>query len=173
MRITRVSAEDALASLRSGWAGLSASEAARRLTEYGPNRLESLERVPLWRRFARQFAHFFALILWAAAGLALIAEWRAPGQGMAVLGLAIVAVIAVNGVFSFWQEYRAERAMAALQRLLPHQITALRDGRSVRLAAEAWLFMLPFAAALLILEEARKLAVRSLDPCQACRREEQ
>ncbi len=94
-------------------------------------------RAPLWLRFARQFTHFFALILWAAAGLAWIAEWRNPGQGMAVLAAAIIAVIAVNGAFSFWQEYRAERAMVALQKLLPHQVTALRDGRAVRLGVEA------------------------------------
>ncbi|MBI2752130.1 MAG: cation-transporting P-type ATPase [Betaproteobacteria bacterium] len=137
MRITRVSADEALASLRSGRAGLSAEEAARRLAEYGLNRLEALQRAPLWLRFARQFTHFFALILWAAAGLAWIAEWRTPGQGMAVLAAAIVAVIAVNGIFSFWQEYRAERAMVALQKLLPHQVTALRDGRAVRLGVEA------------------------------------
>ena len=56
---------------------------------------------------------------------------------MAVLAAAIVAVIAVNGAFSFWQEYRAERAMVALQKLLPHQVTVLRDGRAVRLAVEA------------------------------------
>ena len=46
---------------------------------------------------------------------------------MATLAVAIVGVIVVNGVFSFWQEYRAEETMAALQRLLPHQVE-LRDG---------------------------------------------
>ncbi|TAN56352.1 MAG: cation-transporting P-type ATPase [Betaproteobacteria bacterium] len=137
MRITRVSAEDALASLRSARAGLSAAEAQRRLAEYGANRLETAERTPLALRFARQFTHFFALILWIAAGLALVAEWQAPGQGMAALGFAVVGVIAVNGAFSFWQEYRAERAIAALQRLLPRQVSALRDGGAVRLPIEA------------------------------------
>ncbi len=112
-------------------------EAQRRLAEYGANRLESPERTPLALRFARQFTHFFALILWAAAGLALVAEWQVPGQGMAALGIAVVGVIVVNGVFSFWQEYRAERAIAALQRLLPRQVTALRDGGAVRLPIEA------------------------------------
>ncbi len=55
---------------------------------------------------------------------------------MGVLAAAIVAVIAVNGAFSFWQEYRAERAMAALQKLLPHQTTVLRDGNAIRLGVE-------------------------------------
>jgi magnesium-transporting ATPase (P-type) len=45
--------------------------------------------------------------LWIAAALAFFAEWREPGQGMATLGFAIVGVIVINGVFSFWQAYRA------------------------------------------------------------------
>jgi calcium-translocating P-type ATPase len=42
----------------------------------------------------------------------------------------------INGAFSFWQEYRAEETMAALQRLLPHQVRALRDGTTVVVASE-------------------------------------
>ena len=59
-----------------------------------------------------------------------------PGQGMATLAAAIVAVIAINGVFSFWQEHRAEETMAALQRLLPHQVRTQRDGDAVVLPSE-------------------------------------
>jgi sodium/potassium-transporting ATPase subunit alpha len=55
---------------------------------------------------------------------------------MATLGAAIVAVIAVNGAFSFWQEARAERMIYALRALLPPQVTVLRDGAAVRLAAD-------------------------------------
>ena len=68
------------------------------------------------------------MILWVAAGLAFWADSKDPGQGMATLGLAIVGVIVVNGVFSFVQVYRAERALAALEKLLPHQVRVLRDG---------------------------------------------
>ena len=44
-----------------------------------------------------------------AAGLAFFAEWGAPGQGMARIGFAIIAVIVLSGLFSFWQEQRAEQ----------------------------------------------------------------
>jgi magnesium-transporting ATPase (P-type) len=47
--------------------------------------------------------------------------------------VAIVGVIVINGVFSFWQVYRAERSLAALEKLLPHQVSVLRDGTFVRL----------------------------------------
>ena len=119
MRIHSLSAEQALASLNSSAAGLDATEAARRLAEYGANHLEEVERQHLLLRFAQEFTHFFAIILWIGALLAFVAEHFDPGQGMARLGVAIVGVVIINGIFSFWQEYKAERAVAALRQLLP------------------------------------------------------
>jgi len=137
VKIHHLSSAQAITSLQSSADGLSAAEAARRQTEYGPNQVEELPREHLLLRLGREFTHFFALILWLAAALALVAEWRDPGQGMAALAVAIVGVILVNGVFSFWQEYRAERALAALVRLLPRQVTVVRDGIAERIPAEA------------------------------------
>jgi sodium/potassium-transporting ATPase subunit alpha len=51
--------------------------------------------------------------------LAFVAEWSDPGHGMAKVGYAILAVIVVSGLFSFWQEFRVERTLAALRGLLP------------------------------------------------------
>jgi magnesium-transporting ATPase (P-type) len=64
--------------------------------------------------------HFFALVLWVAGGLAILA-------GMPQLGLAIFVVIVLNGIFAFVQEYRAERASEKLRDLLPRRVTVLRD----------------------------------------------
>lgn len=121
-------AETTLSSLGSSLHGLPESEARRRLGEFGPNRVEAVAGEPMWLLFAREFGHFFALILWLAAGLAFFAAYAAPGQGMFQLGLAIVGVIVVNGCFSFWQAYRTEKALAALQQLLPQQVEVRRDG---------------------------------------------
>ena len=137
MHITHLSTTDVLSGLRTAWGGLDAAEAARRLREFGPNRIEEVAGRPLWLRFLREFTHFFALILWVAAALALFAETRDPGSGMWQLGVAILAVIAINGVFSFLQEYRAERAIAALRRLLPTDVKVIRDGALQTLRAEA------------------------------------
>jgi calcium-translocating P-type ATPase len=131
MLIHQLSLDEAFATLRSAPGGLSPTEAAARRVEFGPNRIERLPGTPLTIRFISQFTHFFALLLWVAALLAVIADWWMPGQGMATLAVAIVAVIAINGAFSFWQEYRAEETMSALQRLLPHQVRTLRDGKTV------------------------------------------
>src|SRR5574343_208887 len=129
------SVETTLKSLGSSTSGLSAGEARRRLGEFGANRVEAVAGEPLWLLFAREFGHFFALILWLAAGLAFFAAYADPGQGMLQLGLAIVGVIVVNGCFSFWQAYRTERALAALQQLLPELVDVRRDGALLQVAA--------------------------------------
>ena len=136
MEITRLSAAEVLASLKSSERGLDSAEAQRRLREFGPNRIEEVKGKPLWLRFLHEFTHFFAMILWVAAALAFFAEARDPGSGMWQLGVAILAVILINGVFSFFQEYRAERAIAALRQLLPAIVNVRRDGEILALAAE-------------------------------------
>jgi len=136
LRIQQLSEANALASLGSAADGLSHAEAQRRLDEFGPNRIEELRREHPLVRLLREFVHFFALILWVAAGLAFFADWSAPGQGMAKLGYAIVVVIVVSGVFSFWQEYRAERTLALLRKLLPQQVATMREGKLVPLSFE-------------------------------------
>ena len=128
MRLEHLTVEEAYAALRSGPGGLTSGEAARRFSEFGPNHVERVRREPLARRALRQFTHFFALILLVAAMLAFVAERTAPGSGMGTLAWAILAVLGVNGAFSFWQEYRADQAMAALAKLLPRAVHAVRDG---------------------------------------------
>ena len=136
MKIHHLSVDEAFHSLRSGPAGLTEGEARHRLAEFGPNRVEQMRHESLALRFLKGFTHFFALILWVAAGLAFVAEFSDPGKGMITLGFAILGVILVNGLFSFWQEYRAERAIAALERLLPHQVKVLREGKVQAISAQ-------------------------------------
>ena len=124
--------EELYAHLRSDARGLTQAEAAQRLVKYGPNQLEKITGQSFAGRLLKEFTHFFALILWLAAGLAFVAEWKDPGQGMAMLGYAVLGVILINGLFSFWQEYRAEKALAALRDLLPRHTIALRDDRAVQ-----------------------------------------
>ena len=92
-------------------------------------------RTSLFLLFMAKFTHFFALLLWVAAGIAFAAHWLGPGEGMQFLGGAIVAVIVINAVFSFWQEYRAERELEALARLLPLSVLVRRENRDVQVDA--------------------------------------
>jgi Ca2+-transporting ATPase len=119
-----------LALLGSSPSGLSADEALRRQRVCGPNQIERVGRRPLLGRFLEQFWSFFAVLLWVAGAFAFLA-------GMSELGGAIFAVIIINGVFSFFQEYRTERAVEALEAMLPREITVLRGGGERRVAATA------------------------------------
>lgn len=101
--------------------GLTEAEAAARLEANGPNRLPPPPTSGVWRKLIGEFTHFFAIMLWVAAVLAVLA-------GMPQLGIAIVVVIAVNGVFAFVQEARADRAAERLSELLPANVVVIRDG---------------------------------------------
>lgn len=87
-------------------AGLTSAQVREERSRVGPNVLSETESPHWLLRFAHNFTHLFALLLWAGAALGLLA-------GQAPLSVAIVAVIVVNAVFSFAQEYRAERAVEA------------------------------------------------------------
>lgn len=104
MDITRLSERDVLRTLETSVGGLSSKDAWQRLTRYGLNRLPQPTGPSLFSKLVRQFTHFLAILLWIAAGLAFLAHFLKPGEGMAVLGVAIVAVVVVNAIFSFAQE---------------------------------------------------------------------
>ncbi len=124
----RLSVEDVFSRLETARDGLPEVEAARRFSLFGSNQMPRAKRRPWYIDLIADFTHFFALLLWAGAILA----WFA---GLPELSFAIVVVILVNGIFSFWQEYRAERAAEALQALLPHRVTVRRDGIEVVIEA--------------------------------------
>ena len=108
--------------------GLSPREVERRLAAYGRNELQR-RGGPTWpAEVAKQLTHPLALLLWAAAGLAIVA-------GSPTLCVAIVAVIVLNAVFAFAQERHAERAVEALRRYLPPHALVLRDGAPVQIDA--------------------------------------
>jgi P-type Ca2+ transporter type 2C len=109
--------------------GLSTAEAERRLAEVGPNAIEEAKGPSPARQLAANFVQPLALLLWACAGLALVAE-------MPELSVAIALVVVVNALFSFFETYRAERAVAALRQMLPQRVHARRDGAAAEVASE-------------------------------------
>jgi sodium/potassium-transporting ATPase subunit alpha len=134
--IASLSIAEALASAGSSPAGLTSAEVARRLLHYGPNRVETVARKPWPLRLLQEFTQLFSIILWVAAALAFFAEEMSPGESMARIGYALIMVIVISGLFAFWQEYRNERTLAALQKLLPQQIMVMRDGALAQLTVE-------------------------------------
>ena len=101
--------------------GLSDEEAKKRLETYGLNLIKGKKKRSLVLRFLDNFIHILAIILWIAAVLCFI-----PGVDMPQLGYAIIVVILINAIFSFLQEFRAEKALEALRKILPSYARVLR-----------------------------------------------
>jgi Ca2+-transporting ATPase len=128
-QVFQVPEEDIFGLLKSSPEGLDPGEAARRLEEVGKNVLEAKRGTPLWRKLLVNFIHFFAIMLWLAAILSFIAK-------MPQLGYACIAVIIVNGIFTFWQEFKAEKAIESLQKILPRKARVVRGGQEQEIDAE-------------------------------------
>ncbi|MCX6387502.1 MAG: cation-transporting P-type ATPase [Solirubrobacterales bacterium] len=120
--------ERLLRDLRADRNGLSTGEAARRLIQHGGNEITRRVGRTWPGQLVKQFTHPLALLLWAAAGLAWLAN-------VTPIGIAIVAVIVLNAVFAFIQERQAERAVEALAAYIPAKANVLRDGHPTTIEA--------------------------------------
>ncbi|WP_290997199.1 HAD-IC family P-type ATPase [Hyphomicrobium sp.] len=117
-----VSPDDALRSLQATAAGLSSTEAARRLAEHGPNRLPEPPKRSAVLRFLAHFHNVLIYVLIASAAVtAALQHWADTG--------VILAVVIVNAIIGFVQEGRAEQAMAAIRSMLAPRSAVLRGGR--------------------------------------------
>jgi Ca2+-transporting ATPase len=109
-------------------AGLTAEEASRRIAQYGLNDIHERPARPLWRMFLDQFTDFMILVLIGAAIISgIIGE---PPDA-----IAIVVIVLLNGVIGFVQEYRAERAVAALKLLAAATALVRRGGQVTEISA--------------------------------------
>ncbi|MCS6926891.1 MAG: cation-transporting P-type ATPase [Candidatus Binatia bacterium] len=109
--------------------GLTQAEARVRLQRYGRNTIQRIATGSLSRKFLSHFTHMMALLLWLGGLIGFLAQ-------LPQLGVAIWLVNCLNGIFSFWQEYKAEQAITALRRVLPTYARVLRDGQEQRIVAE-------------------------------------
>jgi len=105
-------------------AGLTHAEVEDRRRRDGFNELPATGGAHPWRLLLEQLTHLLAVLLWVAAGLAVLA-------GMPEIAVAIVVIVLLNGLFAFWQEYRADRSTQRLRALLPSGIRVVRNGRPV------------------------------------------
>ncbi len=109
--------------------GLSSSEAAARLERYGRNQLKEAPKRSPWAIFLDQFKDF---IIWILIGAALVSGVLQE----VVDAVAIIAIVILNAVLGFIQEYRAEKSLAALKRLSSPTSKVLRDGKHGLIASE-------------------------------------
>lgn len=121
--------EEVLQAFDTTSSGLNSQEASSRQERYGKNRLHKERNFHPVKMLLRQFTHFMAILLWAAGILAFVA-------GMPQLGIATWAVIVINALFSFFQEFKADKALAQLSDMIPSQVKVYRDGGLTVIPAE-------------------------------------
>ena len=127
------STEDVLGELGSSEeAGLSADEAARRLAEVGPNKLDEEEKTPLWKRFFEQMADPMVIMLIVAAVISAVTG-MVKGESEWADVIIIMVVVIINSVLGVVQEAKSEQALEALQEMSAAQSKVVRDGRMVQL----------------------------------------
>lgn len=101
--------------------GLSSLEAGKLFAKFGPNKIESKKRKSLILQFLGQFKDFMVIILMIAAAIAFLA-------GEKIDGSIIFGIVILNSCIGFFQEFKAERAVEALRKMLSPKVRVLRDG---------------------------------------------
>ena len=123
-----LSGEEALSRLISAAGGLTSPQAAQRLAQGGPNELKEERRISALRIFLDQF---MSLVSW----ILIVAGIFSGVMGEAIEAVAIFAVVVLNAVIGFYQEFNAEKSIAALKKMAAPQAKVLRDGETTAIVA--------------------------------------
>lgn len=118
--------EEVLKAVGSSLEGLTAQEAKKRLDEHGYNELKKEDGISALTVFLRQFTSWLVILLIIAGILSLFV-------GDLVDSIAIFIIVVLNALFGFFQEYKAEKAIEALQKLSEPYARVIRDGKEINL----------------------------------------
>lgn len=125
-------------SLGSSQQGLSSEEAKKRLAEYGPNELKEEKKISPWKILLSQFKSALIIILLVAVVLSLVIGLinHVPGTGMPeeiTDAIVIFVIVIACVILGFVEEYRSEKAMAALAKMAALTATVIRDGKETEI----------------------------------------
>ncbi len=127
--------EDTFELLRSSRDGLTTAEAAARLQQNGHNNIARHRSISPWRLFIKQFANFFVIVLLFAAALAFAISFLPNEESRRLTALFILAIVALTVTLSFFEEFRSQKELEALDRLLVFKTLVKRDGRPQQIDA--------------------------------------
>ena len=129
--------------LKVGHKGLTSKEASERLQKYGYNELVEKKRISPLQIFLNQFKDIFVIMLLIAIILSVISAWYEStlhgsqgGINEYVDAITIGAIVALNAIVGFVQEYRSEKAIEAMKKLAAPRARVLRDGKEAIIPAK-------------------------------------
>ncbi|AOF54583.1 cation transport ATPase [Maize bushy stunt phytoplasma] len=122
LQISRLDKDAVVKHLNTDACGLTDKQAQERQTLYGKNIIKQGESFPFWQQFIKQFTSIMAILLWIAALMIFVIN---PKE--AAIGISIILVIIVNGLFSFSQEYKADKMLSSLGKMIPKKVQVYRN----------------------------------------------
>ncbi len=127
--------EETLTRLQTQIDGLTSTEAAHRLEHNGRNEIARRKPIAPWRLLLKQFANFFVIILLFAAVLAFVISFLPNEESRRLTALFILGIVALTVLLSFFEEYRSQKELEALDKLLVFKAVVKREGAPLQIDA--------------------------------------
>ena len=126
-KLKHVSVNELADSLKTSTSGLSSSEAENRLGQYGFNILKNETKRSTFKLLVKQFRSSLVYLLVVASVLSFILNDLNDA-------IVIAVILIINTGLGFYQEYKSEKAVEKLQKLVGKEVLAIRDGKQVLVA---------------------------------------
>ncbi len=127
---------DLLKRLGTNRQGLTSEKAAALLATHGLNEITQKKRISAWKIFFNQFNNFLVYILVAASGVSIVLGFAQHDTDSFVDAGTILAIVVLNSILGFIQEYKAESSLEALRKMITQKANVLRDGRLTQIDAK-------------------------------------
>lgn len=153
MKTFKLSKSELFDRFRSSDEGLNSSDVGTRQEQFGKNIIEQKAKKNYYKEYFKQYIQFFPILLEVAGVLAFIANYYQPNEGNDILGYAIFGAVFINATFTFWQDFKTDKAMEALLKLIPTKVKVKRNLKIKEIDAKDLV-----VGDIVILEEGDKIA---------------
>ncbi|KND62743.1 cation-translocating P-type ATPase [Candidatus Phytoplasma phoenicium] len=120
LKISQWTKEEVFQHFQTSFRGLTLEEVQKRQLSKGSNIIHQAKNFDIKKQILKHFFSIFAILLWVSSCLAFIITEN-------VVGTAIMCVVIVNGIFSFYQELKADKILSSLHNMIPKKIQVYRN----------------------------------------------
>lgn len=135
MQYHATSIENTLQILKSTKSGLTSSQASQRLDKFGKNKLKGKKKKGIFFRILEQFKDFMVIVLLISAIISFITSFIEQNSDY-IDSIIILIIVSVNSIIGVIQEYKAEKAIDALQKITTPTTQVIRGGKEITIASE-------------------------------------